>query len=73
MSNTNIAYDFEFFSSFDEDVFNMCPFATQNLRSKVVSALETQRRFLDRFTQVNRIAQQVSDDGRRFRIILSRS
>lgn len=73
MSNTNIAYDFDFVNSFDENVFNQCPFATQSLQNKVVSALETQRRFLDRFTQVNRIAQQVSDDGRRFRIILSRS
>jgi hypothetical protein len=72
MSSTNIAYDFEFTSSFDENIFNQCPFATTSLRQKVVTALETQKSFLERFTQVNRIAQQVSDDGRRFRIILSR-
>ena len=72
MSSTNIAYDFDFQSDFNETVFNQCPFATTSLRQKVLNAVETQQRFLDRFTQVNRIAQQVSDDGRRFRIILSR-
>jgi hypothetical protein len=71
-ANNDITFTFQFTGDFDETHFQECPFATTTLREKVQNALNVQKKFLERFNQVNRIAQRVIDDGRIFRVVLSR-
>ena len=68
-----IAYEFQFVGSYDESVFMLSPYASDELRVKVQNAVQTEVRFLSRFTQVNRIAQQVQHDNLTFKVVLSRS
>lgn len=74
MSTTTFAHEFEFVTDYSEDVFVQCPdsLRTDALRTKVIAAVNTQKLFLQKFTQVNRIAQQVLDGSNRFRVILNR-
>jgi hypothetical protein len=71
--SSGFAHEFEFTSGFDETIFQQCPYATPTLKTQVQNAVEVQQRFLQRFSQVKRIAQQVQEDGRLFRIILSKA
>lgn len=74
MSTTTFAYEFEFTTDYSEPNYMLCPesLRTDSLRTKVISAVNTQKSFLQKFTQVNRIAQQVLDNNLRFRVILNR-
>ena len=73
MSSTTIAYEFNFTTAYDEAIFMASPYASDTLRPKVQSAVTTEANFLRRFTQVNKIAQQVTHEGNIFKVILSRN
>lgn len=70
---TTIAYEFNFVGAYDEAVFMQSPFARDTLRPKVQAAVQNEANFLVRFPKVNRIAQQVEDQGQYFKVILTRA
>lgn len=74
MSSSSFAYEFEFNTDYSEDIFKQCPdsIRTDSLRTQVINAVNTEKSFLQKFTQVNRIAQQVLEGSLRFRVILNR-
>jgi hypothetical protein len=73
MSSTTILYEFVFVGVYDETAFMQSPYARDTLRPKVQGAVETEQRFLQRFPRVNKISQQVEDQGQYFKVSLSRS
>jgi hypothetical protein len=72
MSSTTILYQFEFTSVYDEAIFMASPYARDTLRPKVQAAVDNEARFLTRFPRVNKIAQQVEDQGQYFKVLLGR-
>lgn len=73
MSSTTILYEFSFIATYDETIFMASPYARDSLRTKVQAAVDNEIRFLSRFPKVNKIAQQVEDQGQYFKILLSRT
>jgi hypothetical protein len=73
MSGNTILYEFNFVGAYSEDVFMASPYARDTLRPKVQAAVDTEVRFLARFPKVNKIAQQVEDQGQYFKVILTRA
>lgn len=73
MSAPTITYQFEFVGDYDESVFAQSQYASDSLRLKVKDAVETEVKFLSRFSQVNKIAQQVEDAGLVFKVLLARA
>jgi hypothetical protein len=73
MPSPSILYTFEFTDIYDETIFSACPFATDTLRTKVQNAVTVQQTFLKRFPKVNKIAQQVYDNGEYFKVVLANS
>jgi hypothetical protein len=72
MSSTTILYQFEFTSSYNETIFMASPYARDTLRPKVQAAVDNEARFLTRYPRVNKIAQQVEDQGQYFKVLLGR-
>jgi hypothetical protein len=72
MSSQTILYEFVFTGAYDETIFAQSPYARDSLRPKVQAAVATEQTFLSRFTKVNAIAQQVTDQGQTFKIRLNR-
>jgi hypothetical protein len=76
MSTTaTILYTFEFTGDYNESIFAAAPtqYVRDSLRTKVIAAVDTEKRFLVRFPRVNRVAQQVEDLGEYFKVILNRA
>jgi hypothetical protein len=73
MSSTTILYEWQFIGSYSEEIFAASPYASDTIRPKVQAAVVTEQRFLQRFPGVNKIAQQIVNNGQYFKVQLTRS
>lgn len=73
MSSSTITYEFVFHVNYDEAVFMQSPYASDTLRPKVKTSVQSSKSFLSKFLGVNTVSQKVTDNGLTFKVTLNRT